>query len=202
MGYTTDFNGSLDVKNITQEQIDYINTFSETRRMKRDVNKLMELYKGEHGLIGVTGTPEEIYGPDGSFFIGGTGSFGQSDDGSVIDYNKPPGQPSYEETRNWDFNVMWDTQQKLIKEGKCQPGLWCQWVIEGTPDDCQLVWDGSEKFYEYTAWLEYLINNFFNPWGVTLNGEIFWQGEEPTDMGKIVVTDNVVTELTGHVEYR
>jgi hypothetical protein len=39
-----------------------------------------------------------------------------------------------------------------------QPGLWCQW--EPTEDGTQIVWDGGEKFYEYRAWLQYLIDHF------------------------------------------
>jgi len=50
MGYTTDFEGSLVFdKPLNQKQREYINRISDTRRMKRDVNKLMELYKGKHG---------------------------------------------------------------------------------------------------------------------------------------------------------
>lgn len=201
MGYTTDFYGEFNLTpSLTQEQTDYINKFSDTRRMKRDVNKLMELYKGEGGYPGRTGTPEEIYGPDGCYFVGGTGSAGQDHDSSIIDYNRPPGLPTYEQTRNLPFNEMWDNEQKLIKEGKCQPGLWCQWVVEG--DNNTLAWDGNEKFYEYTAWLEYLITNFFEPWGVKVNGEVEFQGEDRDDRGKIVVTDNEVQVLNAHIEYR
>lgn len=69
-----------------------------------------------------------------------------------------------------------------------QPGLWCQWIIE----DDKLVWDGGEKFYNYEEWLNYLIDNFFEPLGYVLNGDIEWQGEEYDDLGTIHVVDNVV----------
>ncbi len=72
MGYTTNFDGSLKLsKNLTEEQFKYIELFNETRRMKRDVNKLMEMYDGKHGYPGRTGTPQEIYGNDGEYFVGG-----------------------------------------------------------------------------------------------------------------------------------
>jgi hypothetical protein len=70
------------------------------------------------------------------------------------------------------------------------PGIWCQWIIN---DEGELVWDGGEKFYNYVEWLKYLIENYFQPWGVLLNGEIEWQGESMEDRGMIVVVDNVVT---------
>lgn len=68
------------------------------------------------------------------------------------------------------------------------PGLWCQWVIE----ENELVWDGNEKFYNYVEWLHYLINNFFDPLGYELNGDIVWQGEDTDDCGTIHVVNNCV----------
>ena len=48
MGYTTDFYGAFSVTpELTDEQANYINTFSNTRRMKRDINVLMEQYDGK-----------------------------------------------------------------------------------------------------------------------------------------------------------
>ena len=85
MGYTTDFKGSFTLsKPATPEQIEYLNRFSYTRRMKRDVEKLNEQYKGEFGLPG-TG-----YGEEGEFFCKRDGDFGQSNDASIVDHNHPP----------------------------------------------------------------------------------------------------------------
>lgn len=78
-----------------------------------------------------------------------------------------------------------------------QPGLWCQWV----PIDGALVWDGNEKFYNYVEWLQYIIDNFLKPWGVTLNGEVEWKGEDSGDMGKIIVKNNEITVKNGRVVY-
>lgn len=44
---------------------------------------------------------------------------------------------------------------------KGQPSLWCQWVP--CPTGCCLAWDGREKFYAGTAWLQYLIDHFLRP---------------------------------------
>ena len=35
-------------------------------------------------------------------------------------------------------------------------------------------------------WLQYIINNFIEPWGYVLNGEVNWQGERAEDIGTIV----------------
>lgn len=70
------------------------------------------------------------------------------------------------------------------------PSFYCQWTPNS--DGTALEWDGGEKFYEYVAWLEYLIKNFFEPWGIKLNGSVNWRGEEWSDTGTINVTDNEV----------
>ena len=103
-------------------------------------------------------------GEQGSYFVGGLGFCGQELDASVVNSNsEPPGQPS----------------------------LWCQWVP--TDDNDGIEWDGGEKFYNYTKWLEYIIEHFLKPWGYVLNGVVEWFGEEHDDRGMIVVDDNNVT---------
>lgn len=158
MGYTTDFEGDFSITPaLNKEQMDYINTFSATRRMKRDVQKLQETHKGEHGLNG-------DYGVEGEYFAFDDGDSGQKREESILEYNYPPDS---------------------------QPGLWCQWIV--SEDGTTLEWDGGEKFYEYVAWLEYLIEHFFNKWDVKLNGTVKWRGEDFEDMGIIVIADNKVT---------
>jgi hypothetical protein len=103
-------------------------------------------------------------GKQGAYFVGGSGDFGQGIDASVVNSNgAPPGQP----------------------------GLWCQWVPTETDDGIE--WDGGEKFYNYTEWLEYIIEHFLAPWGYVLNGEVEWFGEDRDDRGMIIVKNNVVT---------
>ena len=121
---------------------------------------------------------------NGPYYIGG-GDFGQAREEDVIDYNRPP---------------------------KGQPGLWCQWVATNEGD--AIEWDGGEKFYEATEWMQYIIDHFIgkdplaklnNPeefgflQGHTVNGEIYAEGEESDDRWKIVVSDNIVTEHQGTV---
>jgi hypothetical protein len=103
-------------------------------------------------------------GEEGGYFTGSKGAMGQAHDESVVDFNRPP---------------------------VGQPGLWCQWTVNelGT----ELMWDYGEKFYDYVPWLKYLITHFFAPWGLVLNGNITWQGEEQSDNGTIEVRDNKVT---------
>jgi hypothetical protein len=80
------------------------------------------------------------------------------------------------------------------------PSAYCQWVP--SQDGTKLVWDGGEKFYDYVGWLKYLIKHYIEPWGYKLNGEVTWQGEDSTDMGKIVVEDSDVRVLKACVTYK
>lgn len=112
------------------------------------------------------------YGVEGEFYVDGGGDFGQGPESSIIDYNKPP---------------------------RTQPGLWCKWIP--TEDRKGIEWDGAEKFYDYVEWLEYIIASILKPRGYIVNGEVTWQGEANSDMGKIVVKDNVVRALEGRVVY-
>ena len=189
MGYSTIFNGELKLSRpATETEMNYINKFSGTRRVKRDVNKLMQMFNGEYGHpTPINNTPEGIYGNDGAYFIGGKGFAGQDHDESVIGGSTPPGQLTYKELD--ELGKSWSHNNKLSEEGLCQPGLWCQWILR---DEETLAWDEGEKFYEYINWLKYLINHFFAKWGIELNGEIYWDGEDCEDKGLIVVENNNV----------
>lgn len=101
-------------------------------------------------------------GREGEFFTGEPDPNYLYPTNSIIDHNRPP---------------------------VTQPGLWCQWVIS---KDLELTWDGGEKFYNYVEWLQYLIKNFFAPWGYKLNGFVHWRGEEMYDIGTIEIKDNVI----------
>lgn len=118
-----------------------------------------------HGRTDLTRASADLpVGIDGGYFVGEEGFAGQDRGGDVLDGNNPPSG---------------------------QPGLWCQWTVGG--GDQSIVWDDGEKFYEYTAWLVYVIEHFLAPWGYTLNGVVRWRGEEFSDNGTIRVVDNEVS---------
>ena len=112
-------------------------------------------------------------GMEGQYFVGSDGEdFGQAHTPDITEYNSPP-------------------------EG--QPGLWCKWAP--SEDGTAIEWNGAEKFYSYIEWLEYIINHFLKPWGLALNGEVEYQGEESDDFGKIIVSENVVARKIGRKAY-
>lgn len=168
MGYQTKFNGSFDVApRLKKEHTEYLRKFAETRRMARNAHVAETM--PDYARIAV-GLP---IGPEGAYFVGGTGMCGQDRDGSIIRYNDPPSG---------------------------QPGLWCKWEPNENGD--AIAWNGAEKFYDYVEWLQYLITHFLAPWGYELNGEVSWEGEESEDIGKIVITKNTVKVLRGVVTYQ
>jgi hypothetical protein len=84
MGYTRDFEGKFTLdRPLTQDQAEYINTFSLTRRMKRDPLIAQGLPDPIREKVGLP------VGIDGEYFVGGLGAYGQDDDDSVLEHNDP-----------------------------------------------------------------------------------------------------------------
>jgi hypothetical protein len=75
-------------------------------------------------------------------------------------------------------------------EASDTPSLYCQWVPAA--GGAGLAWDGNEKFYAYVEWLRYLIERFLTPWGIRVNGTVYWCGDDSHDSGVITVVDSVV----------
>ncbi len=118
------------------------------------------------------------FGVEGEFYVDDEPYGMGFDDSTVIDNNNPP---------------------------STQPGLWCQWIV--TDDRQFLEWDGGEKFYNYVEWLEYIINSVLphiveeGDEPLSLTGAITWAGEEPEDLGRILVNNNVVTVQEAKISY-
>jgi len=104
-------------------------------------------------------------GLDGGYFVGAKEYAGQEDSPDILAYNDSP---------------------------RGQPGLWCKWEPTDEDEIPGIRWSGAEKFYDYTEWLEYLIQHFLKPWGYTLNGKVAWEGEDSSDSGILHVKNNVV----------
>jgi hypothetical protein len=70
-----------------------------------------------------------------------------------------------------------------------------QWVPTETLD--AIVWDGNEKFYEYVPLMKWLCGSWLLERGIGANGELMWSGEDSSDVGQIIVRDNVVEAIEG-----
>lgn len=163
MGYQTDFDGAFKLdRQLEPGHENFLQRFSETRRMARDARRTAERPDPVRENVGLP------VGIQGAYFVGDGDTHGPD----VTDHNEAP---------------------------KGQPGLWCQWVP--TPEGDGIVWDGNEKFYEYTEWLAYLIEHFLEPWGYKLSGVVEWSGEEVSDAGRIYVKDNMVQAIRAETTY-
>lgn len=123
MGYTTYFDGQIEITPaLSPEIVEYINKFSKTRRMKRDVDILKKLYKGDGGYFGE-------YGAEGEYFVGGEGLMGQTSDESILEYNDPPStQPGlwcqWVITEDGKY-IEWDGGEKFYESAE-----WMEYIIE------------------------------------------------------------------------
>ncbi len=105
------------------------------------------------------------YGIEGEFYVGGEDAFSPDKDYSILDFDNPSSN---------------------------QFSLKCEWTV--TDDGKKLVWTKNELFYEYLNWLNYMIDNFFIPWNIKLNGTLTYQGQqEKEDAGIITVKNNIVS---------
>ena len=81
MGYCTEFEGKVTFnKPLTPKFKEYVNAFCEMRHVKRNNEKIKELFPNWKKLC-----YDGVLGEEGQFFIGGT-----EFDNSVIDGNNPP----------------------------------------------------------------------------------------------------------------
>jgi hypothetical protein len=85
----------------------------------------------------------------------------EDEDESIVDLNLPPGN---------------------------QPSLRCQWRVNDRGD--RLEHTGGEKFDGYVEWLDYLVEHFFSPWGIKINGSVRYEGDVLLDAGTIEILDN------------
>jgi hypothetical protein len=77
-----------------------------------------------------------------------------------------------------------------LKDLPAPPAYHCDWAV--SEDGDTLSWNGNEKFYDYVEWLQWMIDNFFSKWGVTVDGTVHYQGDEIGDHGKITIKNNVI----------
>ena len=103
MGYTTDFDGQIDiVPALNEQEREFLTKFAETRRMDRE---------------------------NGPYFVDGTGGFGQGNDPDIRSHNSPPeGQPALwcQWTPNEDGDaIVWDEGEKFYESAE-----WMVYLIQ------------------------------------------------------------------------
>lgn len=86
-----------------------------------------------------------------------------------------------------------------IDSFKDNPGFRCDWTP--SDDGKYIHWNGSEKFYEYIAWIEFILDRILLPRGYTLNGVVTWHGESSGDIGRITATGKAIEAKRARISY-
>jgi hypothetical protein len=200
MGYYSSFEGQFKLnKPLSPEHREYLQKFAETRRMRRDNTKLEAIPDPVREKVKLP------LGEEGAYFIGETDKapetegnpFGYAYKDSILDHNEAPGTPK---DISKDFQTNWDNRQKYIDAGKCQPGLWCEWMPNA--DGTEITGPEEEsKFYYSWAWLKYIVKHFLEPWGYKITGTVTREGEEQGDVEKYIAKDNKLTRKAGKITF-
>jgi hypothetical protein len=162
MGYDTTFEGEFIISPpLDKNQVAYVQAFNRQRHMRRDLRALRKLPNPVRTNVGLP------LGDEGVFWIDDPDSHGIRGQ----NFKELPGlDPPERGPKGIDPRIQ-------------MPGIWCQWTC--SDDGTRLYWDDGEKFYEYIAWLDWMIRQLFKRWRRELIGEVNWWGEEPSDFGII-----------------
>lgn len=173
MGYDTNFSGELVMsRRLTEPEHEYLSAFLDTAHYARDTSKLEGIPDPLREAVGLP------LGDQGCFFMGR--------DESVASY-----MIQYEDTLLEDYD--YGPPVNL-------PDYGTDWYLGGLMDGRDVLRheDGKSRGL-YTDWLAWLVENILTPWGISLNGEVTWDGDDEGDMGRIVCTPAVtVAGPLGH----
>lgn len=144
------------------------------KKLDKDVAELLNGIAGSRRMardVSLIGLNRECYGTEGEFYYPKKGGIQESEDPSIVNQNRPP---------------------------LTQPGLYCQWVYD--EETGTIAWDGVEKFYNYTEWIDYILKKILIPRGYYLRGDVSWEGEGDGDAGVIHVVpgEEVVAQKKRH----
>jgi hypothetical protein len=145
MGYTTEFKGKFQITPVLQpEHHEYLQKFSETRRMQRDPKVALTLPDPVREAVGLP------IGEEGEYFVGGIGYCGQDEDASIVNHNRPPsGQPGL--WCQWETDVINSTLQWNQGEKFYNYTDWLQYLVTnffiewGYTLHGSVVWQGEDS---------------------------------------------------------
>ena len=144
MGYTTDFEGYLEINPpLSEAHENYLGAFSSTRRMLRNPHKLVDKSDPVRKAVRLP------LGVDGEFYVGSDGiDFGQERTEDIIDYNSPPStQPGlWCQWTCYGSILEWDGGEKFYEYDK-----WLQYLLTsffipwGYTLNGTIDWSGEEN---------------------------------------------------------
>lgn len=165
MGYTTAFNGKITFdRPISSELRNYVNKFSDTRRMKRSNAQIKKEFPNWKQLCynGKLGT-------EGEYFVGGLGFAGQGDDNSILDRNDPPRtQPGL--WCQWiitdNSELVWNEMEKFYSYTE-----WLDYLIRNFLEPNDYIANGVINFQgedpDDCGYIEVIDNKVYKVWSVS-----------------------------------
>jgi len=83
-----------------------------------------------------------------------------------------------------------ELSQFIIKTNKETDFGFCVWDIDTSN---LYLYPTGTRAHQWDEWLKRLVDYFFKPKGVILNGYMYWEGDERSDIGEVSVDNNVVS---------
>lgn len=82
-----------------------------------------------------------------------------------------------------------------LMEGRLPDDKWasCDWELND--DDKTIGFNGSEKFYEYVPWMQYITDSLKQKFGIEVSGEVNYSGEDFEDHGILKIVDGKVLQI-------
>lgn len=97
---------------------------------------------------------------------------------------------TFKEAKEWLDICEMESREISEKYGGAAPNSYFQWLPSESLDT--IVWDGNEKFYEYTDWLQWIVDHL-SVKKITASGRILFQGEDIDDRGYLIVEDRIAS---------
>jgi len=91
------------------------------------------------------------------------------------------------------FRRNWWKKAELNRPPGRQPDLLNYWEVNSS-GHLEVI-SGECDFYRYDEWLVYLRDFVFQPAGYSLSGCVSWQGENPDDVGRMILLPNQVVKV-------
>lgn len=94
-----------------------------------------------------------------------------------------------------DLEDNWVDGAKLQIKGCGLYGeVWSPWSINKEGTELYIECSGSAYYWEEV--LQLMVDQFFTPKGIILNGEMTWDGEEGGDLGRLIVKDSIIRTVS------
>lgn len=93
-----------------------------------------------------------------------------------------------------ELESTWTDGAKVTIPGNSFGPNYSPWTIDDKGKELFIECDGSAYYWEEI--LRLMVENFFTPKDILLNGTMRWDGEEGGDIGRLTVKDNEISTIS------